>query len=104
VDLQLKSLVLSKQFCNFRVESLFRREICFLVPPFNQFFDLMLNLFLFCFRLFAFADLIFIVHKIIYYTNLSSDVHLPIFFFASHSLTFLSKISSGSAPESSTTS
>jgi len=34
-----------------------------LVAPLNEFFDLKLYGILFCFRLFVFADLVFIVHQ-----------------------------------------
>lgn len=62
---QFESFVLGEQPRNFRIDSLFSSLVKFIISPLDQFFYLMLNNFLFCFRLFAFTYLIFIVHKMI---------------------------------------
>jgi hypothetical protein len=60
--LQLKSLVLCKQFRDLCVYSLFSGQARFLIPLFYQFFDLMLEYLRFRFRLSAFTYLVFIIH------------------------------------------
>jgi hypothetical protein len=56
---------LSKQSRNFHIDCLFSGKAGFFVPAFDKVFDLVLNDFLFCLRLPAFAYLVFIVHKFI---------------------------------------
>ncbi len=65
ITLQFESFVLCEQLRDFCIYSLFSSLVGFITSPLNQFFNLMLNNFLFCFRHFAFTYLIFIVHKMI---------------------------------------
>ena len=60
---QFEPFVLGEEFCDFGVYCLFGGGGWLLVAAFYEFFDLVLEDFGFCFGLFAFADLVFIVHR-----------------------------------------